>query len=97
MGEYASSDECDSGSECDYEEVFIRFDSMTKNGGIDYIMLGSTCYQVDDMCFHEIVMHYLDGDITQATKNKKELLALFQENGISILEDDELFAHLLGC
>ena len=93
MAEYNSSDECD--SEYDYEEVFIRFDSKTKNGGIDYIMLGSTCYQVDDMCYHEIVMHFLDGEIEQATKNKKELLVLFQENGISILEDDELFAHLI--
>jgi hypothetical protein len=36
-------------------------------------MLGSTCYQVDEVCHHDVVIYFQNGEIQQCTKNKKQL------------------------
>jgi hypothetical protein len=83
-----------SSSEYDYEEVYVRFDSRTQIGDIDYIMLGSTCYQVDEVCHHDVVIYFQNGEIQQCTKNKKQLQILMLEHKIDV-RSNGLFEHLL--
>ena len=91
----------------DDDEVFIRFDSTTNYDLVDYIMIGSTCYAYPDSepeentdsqhnseCLHDILVYFINGYIDQQMMAKKDIIDLFQLQGID-LRGHDVFEHLL--
>ena len=82
----------DSEYSTDDEEIFIKLLSSSKKDHIDYIMFGSTCYEINSNgCEHDIVIHFLNGDIDESIKNKKELKELFKQHGMQACVNDNHF------
>ena len=91
----------------DDDEVFIRFNSTTNYDLVDYIMIGSTCYAYPDSdkeentdsqhnseCLHDVLIYFINGYIDQQMMTKKDIIDLFQLQGID-LRGHDVFNHLL--
>ena len=102
-----SSDDAsdDNGSDVsDDEEFYIRFNSNTSYDHVDYVMIGSYCYELrkDDEephtecleCQHDVMIYFINGYVFQQMMDKHEIGDLCQLHEIDISSNDTL-AHLL--
>ena len=102
---YSSGDSVNS----DDEEYFIRFESTTGYDNVDYVMIGSTCYEFADAgeqhereteciseCQHDVLVNFINGYIDQSLMNKDEIQELCRQHGIGIdISNYDVFHHLL--
>jgi hypothetical protein len=83
-------------SYCD--EIFIKFESKTQKNNIEFIEIGSTCYEKTynniNNCEHDILIHFLNGDIDESIMTSIELKKLIMDHCIDIYNND-LFHHIL--
>jgi hypothetical protein len=104
---YSESDSDNStldGSNCsDDEEYFIRFDSTTNYDHVDYVMIGSSCYEIPDnnsistthlKCQHDVLVYFINGYVDQQMMDKYEINDICRLQGID-LHSHDVFSHLL--
>lgn len=94
----------------DDEEYFIRFNSKTNYDNIDYIMIGSICYNSSDdnynthhnkgelekvlECYHDVLIYFINGYIEQKMMNKDDIHDISRLHDIN-LSSHTIFRHLL--
>lgn len=89
----------------DEEEYFIRFDSTTNYDHVDYVMIGSTCYQLPENnsnspashadCQHDVLVYFINGYVDQQMMDKCEINDICRLQGID-LRSHNVFSHLLN-
>jgi len=112
-----SGSESDTESECstleggdsvnsDEEEYFIRFDSTTNYDHVDYVMIGSSCYEIPDdntiptihlthsECQHDVLVYFINGYVDQQMMDKREISDICRLQGID-LSSHNVFSHLI--
>lgn len=88
----------------DDEEYFVRFNSMTNYDHIDYVMIGSTCYELADnsedstnnnclFCQHDVLVYFINGYVEQSLMDKPKIRDLCRLQEINIYSHD-IFQHL---
>ena len=100
----ASNSDASSSDASDDEEFYIRFNSNTSYDHVDYVMIGSSCYELrkDDEeprvecleCQHDVMIYFINGYVFQQMMDKHEIGDLCQLHEIDISSNDTL-AHLL--
>jgi hypothetical protein len=88
----------------DDDEYFIRFDSSTNYDHVDYLMIGSTCYEFPDDqdseenrclgCQHDVLVYFINGYVEQQMMDKNTINDMCQLQGID-LSSHNIFEHLL--
>lgn len=92
------------------DEYFIRFESTTNHEHVDYVMIGSACYDFsndntsssndnsDDEecigCQHDVLIYFINGYVDQQMMNKDEINDICHLQGIN-LSSHNAFNHLL--
>ena len=93
----------------DDDEYFIRFDSSTNYDHVDYVMIGSSCYELPDEnnssnqdseengclgCQHDVLVYFINGYVEQQMMDKNAINDMCQLQGIDLSSHD-IFEHLL--
>jgi hypothetical protein len=88
----------------DDDEYFIRFNSSTNYDHVDYLMIGSTCYEFPDDqdseanrclgCQHDVLVYFINGYVEQQMMDKNTINDMCQLQGID-LSSHNIFEHLL--
>ena len=88
----------------DDDEYFIRFDSSTNYDHVDYVMIGSSCYELSDDqdseeneclgCQHDVLVYFINGYVEQQMMDKNAINDMCQLQGIDLSSHD-IFEHLL--
>jgi len=91
----------------DDDEYFIRFDSSTNYDHVDYVMIGSSCYELSSNqdsensdeneclgCQHDVLVYFINGYVEQQMMDKNAINDMCQLQGIDLSSHD-IFEHLL--
>ena len=86
-------------SSSDDEGDFCKFISHTCKDNVHFIMIDITCYEEknSELCYHDVILHFINGDICQEHMNIHKLKKLFIDHDlINEITDNELFQHILA-
>lgn len=98
-------DSSDDSLDSDDDEYFIRFNFTTNHDNVEYIMMGSFCFNnpaleseditslLDNACQHDVLIYFINGTLEQQIMTTKEIKSMCRSQGID-LSSYSIFQHL---